>query len=207
MTVSESLAQHRVLLVEGQNDMHVVRHVWLRHYGDEPTFDILVKNDVEALLRSIRGEVLQEDRTIVGILLDADDHPTDRWEAVKYRLTSAQVDPPDDPPLEGVIINQVPRIGVWMMPDNQLPGELEEFIERMIPPTDPIWPLSQSYIEGIPCANRKFAEGKTLRAMVHAWLAARKDPRPMGTAIRAKDLDVNVPNCSAFLEWLDQLFN
>ena len=131
----------------------------------------------------------------------------DRWRAVKNRLNSAQVDSPDKPPPSGMITGQIPRIGVWMMPDNLLPGELEDFIEKMIPPADPVWPLSQSYIDGIPSANRKFAQGKTLRAKVHAWLAAREDPRPMGTAIRARDLDVNVPIGVAFLAWLDQLFN
>ena len=201
------MEQQRVLLVEGHNDKHVVRHLWRRHHNSEPTFDITVKEDVESLLRSIRGEVLQEDRTVVGILLDADDHPDRRWEAVKYRLRSAEVDPPDDPVETGVIIDHVPLIGVWMMPDNQLPGELEDFIEKMIPPADPVWPISQSYIESIPCEHRKFTIGKILRAKVHAWLAARKEPRPMGTAIRAKDLDVNVPVGKAFQEWLDQLFS
>ena len=207
MTGAESSDQQRVLLVEGQNDMHVVRHIWLRHYTTEPTFGFSIKNGVDSLLHSIRGEVLREDRTVVGILLDADDYPAYRWQSVRDRLSSAQVDSPDNPPSSGVIIDQVPRVGVWMMPDNQLPGELEEFIEKMIPPADPIWPLSQSYIDGIPSANRKFAQGKTLRAKVHAWLATREGPRPMGTAIRAGDLDVDVPTGAAFLSWLDRLFN
>ena len=187
--------------------MHVVRHIWLRQYGTEPTFCISIKNDVDSLLRSIRGEVLSEDRTVVGIVLDADDCPANRWQSVKDRLRSAGVDPPDIPPQSGVIIDQIPRVGVWMMPDNQLPGELEDFIEKMIPPIDPVWPLSQSYIDDIPCADRKFALGKTLRAKVYAWLATREDPRPMGTAIRAKDLDVDVPIGAAFLAWLEQLFS
>lgn len=207
MAFGESSGQGRVLLVEGRDDMQVVRHVWIRHYGTEPTFSFSIKNGVDTLLRSIRGEVLREDRTVVGIMLDADDYPDHRWQSVKDRLSSARVNSPDNPPPVGVIIDQIPRIGVWMMPDNQLPGELEDFIEKMIPPTDPVWPLSQSYIDGIPCTNRQFAQGKTLRAKVHAWLATRENPRPMGTAIRAGDLDVDVPVGGEFLSWLDRLFN
>lgn len=207
MTDAESSDQKRVLLVEGQNDMHVVRHIWLRHYTTGPTFGISIKDDVNSLLRSIRGEVLREDRTVVGILLDADDHPAYRWQSVRDKLRSAHVDSPNKLPPSGVIIDQVPRVGVWMMPDNQLPGELEDFIEKMIPPTDPVWPLSHSYIDGIPIGNRKFAQGKILRAKVHAWLATREDPRPMGTAIRARDLDVHGPLGAAFLSWLNRLFN
>ena len=198
--------QQRVLLVEGQNDLHVVRHIWLRHFQTEPSFTISIKNDVDSLLRSIRGEVLREDRTVVGILVDADDHPLDRWRAITNRLKDANIPSPGSPLQSGTIIQQVPRIGIWMMPDNQLPGELEDFIEKMIPVTDPIWPSSQSYIESIPSDIRKFATGKTLRAKVHAWLATRKDPRPMGTAIRAGDLNIDVPSGSSFLSWLEQLF-
>ena len=64
-----------------------------------------------------------------------------------------------------------------------------------------------SEIDGIPIGNRKFAQGKTLRAKVHAWLATREDPRPMGTAIRARDLDGHGPLSAAFLSWLNRLFN
>ena len=100
----------------------------------------------------------------------------------------------------------MPRVGVWLMPDNQSPGELEDFVAQMIPDGDPVWPLSQDYIDGIPVSDRKFAHGKTLRAKIHAWLAAREDPRQMGLAIRARDLDIGGDLCTRFTAWLDMLF-
>ena len=93
------------------------------------------------------------------------------------------------------------------MPDNQSPGELEDFVAQMIPGGDPVWPLSQNYIEGIPAGDRKFASGKTLRAKIHAWLAAREDPRQMGLAIRTRDLDINGAVCTRFTNWLTRLFS
>ncbi len=92
------------------------------------------------------------------------------------------------------------------MPDNVSPGELEDFVAQMIPGTDPVWPLSQDYIEGIPPKDRRFAEGKTLRAKVHAWLATREDPRQMGSAIGAGDLQVDGDLCKRFICWLKRLF-
>lgn len=100
----------------------------------------------------------------------------------------------------------MPRIGVWLMPDNRSPGELENFVAEMIPVGDPVWPLSQDYIDGIPREHRKFADGKTLRAKIHAWLAAREDPRQMGLAIRAHDLEIGGGLCTRFAAWLDGLF-
>ena len=132
-----------------------------------------------------------------------------RWQAVADKLRSAGIQqPPATPARNGTIIDVVgkPRVGVWLMPDNASCGELENFFADMIPPGDPVWPLSKAYIGGIPEKHRKFAQGKILRAKVHAWLAARKKPRPMGLAIKARDLDVNVANSREFLAWLRRLF-
>ena len=111
--------------------------------------------------------------------------------------------------LDGTVIPEtedLPRVGIWLMPDNQSTGELEDFVARMIPGDDPVWPLSEDYIEGIPSEDRKFAQSKTQRAKVHAWLAAREDPRQMGQAIRARDLEVNGELCEKFVSWLRRLF-
>ena len=206
MANGESSAQGRVLLVEGHNDMHVVAHLWGQRYNTGPDFRISVKDGIDELLQSIRGEILNDERTAVGILVDADDCLMSRWQAVTDKLKTADITPPPNPISLGTIIESNPRVGVWLMPDNQSPGELEDFIKAMIPPYDPVWPLSESYIDGIPQEDRKFTSGKTLRAKVNAWLATREDPRPMGTAIRAGDLDVNTQISSSFVNWLQQLF-
>ena len=92
------------------------------------------------------------------------------------------------------------------MPDNVSPGELEGFVSQMIPSTDRVWPLSQRYVDQIPHTERKFTETKTLRAKIHVWLATREDPRQMGLAIGAGDLQVNNLLSQRFLTWLARLF-
>ena len=47
----------------------------------------------------------------------------------------------------------------------------------MIPAGDSVWPLAQQYIDRIPPIDRKFAENKTLRAQIYAWLAASRPGR------------------------------
>ena len=75
----------RVLLVEGQDDKHVVGHLCIRA-GLQVDFCIREKtNDVE-LLKSIRAEGKASGRTVLGIVLDADDDPDARWDAVTARL-------------------------------------------------------------------------------------------------------------------------
>ena len=171
-----------------------------------PGFGLIDKGG-ERLLPSIRGEILVEGRTAVGILLDANGDPQSKWQAVSDRLRDAGVTAPKAPAPGGTIIEGLPRVGVWVMPDNQSPGELEDFIERMIPSSDRVWPLSKAYIDGIPLEDRKFADGKVLRAKVHAWLATRASPRRMGTAIGAGDLDLGEANSGRFVDWLRNLFS
>ena len=90
------------------------------------------------------------------------------------------------------------------MPDNCSVGELEDFVVQMIPVGDRVWPLSERYIDEIP--NPAFRPGKALRAKLYAWLAAREDPRHIGLAIRAQDLDVDGDLCRRFVAWLTRLF-
>lgn len=100
-----------------------------------------------------------------------------------------------------------PRIGIWLMPDNVSAGQVEEFFAGMIPSDDPVWPRSEGYIDGIPAADRKFASGKMLRAKVHSWLATRAEPRLMGAAIGAGDLNVSARDAVRLVAWLNRLFN
>ena len=199
----------RMLLVEGNDDLHVVTHICIR--ASIPNFEIETKGSIGELLDSIPYEIEVGERTVLGIMLDADGNPAGRRQAVADRLGKAGIELPSFPQPEGVVIDSdpstgLPRVGVWMMPDNQSLGELEDFLAAMIPADDPVWPISQEYIDGIPPEHRKFQEGKRLRAQVHAWLAAQEEPRPPGLAIQTQDLDIDGPLCVRFTEWLRALF-
>ncbi len=200
----------RLLLVEGPDDQHVVRHLWERLYGRGIPFQFPPRGGVAGVIESIRDEVNAPGRQALGILVDANDSPATRWQSISDRLASVGIQAPAAPDTNGTIIaatDDTPRIGIWLMPDNQSLGELEDFVAQMIPDNDPVWPLSQDYISRIPAGDRKFASGKVLRAKIHAWLAAREDPRQMGLAIRARDLDTSGPLCTRFTDWLSRLFS
>ena len=81
MTGADASSDERVLLVEGQGDMHVVRHIRLS-VSPMPAFSTVDKVGVDSLLASIRNEILAPDRVAVGILVDANDDLQSRWQAV-----------------------------------------------------------------------------------------------------------------------------
>ena len=197
-----------MLLVEGQDDKHVVRHIRERN-PPMPVFDIKDKSSLQELLHSISSEVKFPGRRAVGIMVDANDDPKRRWQSVAYRVRNIGAVLPDSPCPNGTIARRIPnfprlRLGIWLMPDNVSSGELEHFIAGMIPRKDPVWPLARQYINQI--ARPVFKPQKKRRAEVHAWLATREEPRRMGLAIKARDLEVETDVCHRFVAWLRLLF-
>ena len=198
----------KLFLVEGQNDKHVVWQI-CRHHTEIPDFYIADRGNSQGVLDSIVPEALSPARMTLGVLLDMDDDPQSRWDEVAYQLRLAGLQPPVVPDSAGTVIsagNGKPRVGVWLMPNNESSGELEDFVARMIPNGDTVWPLARGYIDRIAPSDRKFAAGKTLRAQLYSWLAVREDPRQMGLAIRAKDLETDGELCRQFIDWLSRLF-
>ena len=203
----------RILLVEGQDDAHVVKQLVDRESGVDD-FTIVVKDGLPNLLAGLPLEFESDTREVIGIIVDADSDTSRRWHDLQAKL-KGQVQLPTSMSVGGAIVDAsegVPRVGVWIMPNNIDAGELEDFIRRMIPETDAIWPRSQQYIEEIveefpTSPPRPFRDNKILRAQVHAWLATREAPRRMGQAIGRGDLDATVPVGTEFIGWLRRLFD
>ena len=207
MAVPTPAAPRRILLVEGPDDRSVIDHLRNRHES-LPSFEIEAKGGIKPLLAAIGPEVKVPGRRAIGVVVDADRDAEARWASVVDRLAQIGIEVGGLDPLGTIIPRSpaAPTIGVWMMPDNRSPGEIEDFIRTMVPTEDPVWPLAEDYIDGIPPAHRAFTSPKTLRAKVHAWLATRARPRLMGTAIAANDLDITGENCRTLLAWLQRLF-
>ena len=200
--------QH-LLLVEGPDDKAVA--IRLRKVVESlPEFYAHDKGGIGEVLAAIQPEVLVSGRRVVGIVVDANDAMEQRWRSVRDQLREIGVQAPERPDRDGTIIegnNRLPRVGIWIMPDNESDGELEDLLITMLPEDDRVWPLSQAYIDGIPRQDRKFKEKKVLRAQLYSWLATRREPRQSGQAIETGDLWVGGKRSMKFIEWLRRLFD
>jgi len=207
----ETEPDSQVLLVEGHNDRKVVEHL-LEAHGECPEqhFKIEDKGGFDPLHESITVHVKAPGLKTLGILVDANDNLNARWQSISDQLSrDDRAIQPQQPKPGGNVFPlgpQGPRIGIWLMPDNQVTGELEDFIHGLIPGNDPVWPRAKDYIDSIPKKDRKFKDRKRIRAYVHAWLAACEKPRPMGLAISTGDLDKNAAGAVRFVGWLRTLF-
>ena len=209
------MANQKILLVEGNDDEHVVKHICGRH-GIPADLHIITHDGVADLIASIRATIdsADDDGDVVGILVDADENLQNRWQAVRDQLASAGYrELPDRPDRAGVIVDPpadtlLPRAGVWIMPDNQNTGYLENFLRFMVPVAQrTLFQHAEASVAGIPPAERLFDPVDAPKALIHTWLAWQEDPgRPFGIAIRARFLDANVSEAAAFAAWLRNLF-
>lgn len=203
----------RELLVEGSDDQHVMWALFGAHGVPEP-FKVVTPNPdkgknfggVDELLRTLPTRLKASDLERLGVVVDADEHLQGRWDAVKHILEARGCTGLPAVPLREGIVAQIPdgpRVGVWVMPDNTLPGMLESILAYLAPAADPLLGHVHGFIDTIPPGCARCPAGRIPKARIHAWLAVQSEPgKPLGQAITAKYLDPNVPEVTTFLQWV-----
>ncbi|ACK70294.1 hypothetical protein PCC7424_1862 [Gloeothece citriformis PCC 7424] len=204
------------LLVEGKNDQHVI---WAlcKKYKLPETFSVELPNEdgtegVEALLSSLTARLKDIELKTLGIVVDADQNLQARWQSIsdKLKIVGYQ-NIPHLPCPEGWIDTQseLPKIGVWIMPNNQLPGILEDFVTYLIPTDDQLHPKAIEIIDHLEQLTiHRYGTVQRPKALIHTWLAWQEKPGiPMGQAITAQVLTYHSSITETFITWLNQLFN
>jgi hypothetical protein len=206
------MAAKKILLVEGTDDEHVVKHL-CTHHALPRIEEIANLGGIEKLIESFPIRLKESDVEVVGVLVDADANIQTRWDSLRHHLLAAGYsDVPPMPVAQGAIVfpppdTLLPRVGVWLMPNNQANGILEDFLRFLVPRPNPVLEHAQQSINTIPNGHRLFTDNDVPKALIHTWLAWQQEPgRPFGTAITARYLDAGVPEAAVFVNWLRQLF-
>ncbi len=202
------------LLVEGKNDFHVISAL-CQKYDVPETFQILEPEDgegIEAVLEGIPDKLKQTDLITLGIVVDADNDVAARWQSVTNKLqTFGYQNIPQILPEDGWVYTEEekPKIGVWIMPDNKLPGMLEDFVGYLIPSEDKLKDKAEAILREIETKKiNAYSLTHSQKALIHTWLAWQKTPgMPMGQAITAQVLSNNSEIANIFITWLKRLFN
>lgn len=218
----------RMLLVEGNNDVFVCLTLLKQHNlvveaipqeidkkvtsltfnGNK--FGIKNKSGVINVLDTLDVEVDATGLEILGLIVDADTNLNKRWQEITTALNFAGYTfVPATPDPSGTIIQQTgkPKIGIWIMPDNQRTGILEDFTSDLIPnrSNDQLWSLSQTCITQAAIISPNIAG--SIKAHMYTWLAWQKDPgTPLGWAITKHYLDGNALVAQHLIDWLRRLF-
>lgn len=202
---------HYILLVEGPEDQHVIQHLSTKNGVARGSFEIVAKGGYENLLNTLDVELDGSELQRLGIVVDADSDITTRWHSLRNRLQRCgYASLPQQPQSGGIIIEDLDQVtlGIWIMPNNQLPGMLEDFITYLVPPGDPLWDHAKQCTADIPANERRFASHQQVKAEIHTWLAWQEFPgTSLGLAITRQYLDSRLPIAQQFLTWLRQLFS
>lgn len=198
-------------MVEGKDDQHVVMHIcgaWklgeiqiIKSYGG--------KDD---LLAAIVPRTKESDIESLGILLDADTDLEARWTSIRTRLNGEGYNVPLRPEPDGTVIappadSILPKVGVWLMPDNRTDGILEHFLRTLVPDGDPLFEHVEESVRTLPANCRKYGHLDEPKVKIHTYLAWQAEPgRALGTAITARYLDPKLPSGAVFAQWLRRTF-
>lgn len=223
MVLTERGDTRNILLVEGIDDAYVMRglfghyHFPCVHRG-KPEYDPIPPSLIEIrdyegidnLLEAFGVELKRSGDRQLGLVVDADDNLAARWASLRDRLMRADYSGvPGTPVSGGTIVSQDEKIpvGLWSMPDNTLPGMLEDFVRLLVPSGDVLLPIADHILQEVIAVERRFPEVHASKARIYTWLAWQKKPgKPMGQAITSHYLDPAAPHAQQFIGWIRQLF-
>ena len=216
--MSLQATQNAFLLVEGRDDQEIIwqlrdMHKLPRNFAVKTPKEILVKADgIDALLFAFRQYLKSGQTKTIGIVLDHDNENS--WQRVLEPIQQMDLPYtiPSLPVSDGTIlqssIENVPRVGIWLMPDNQQLGDLEVFIRKMIPKQDVLVPFVDDVLNKIESENLHRYRQKRHKAFIHTWLAWQEEPgAKMRRSLQTKALSAQSPIAQQFVAWLNRLFN
>lgn len=203
--------RRNVLLVEGSSDHHSIRNLWLKRGGSPDAFELNVRNGLPDLRDQFRGSLLGSEIARLGIVVDADESVARRWPGFRQALVDRGYKPvPKAIPSSGLVLWRprltVPIVGVWIMPDNDSPGRLEDFVHQLVRPGDELWDRAGAAVDAIPENLRRFKVAYRIKAQLHTWLAWQKEPgMRIGQAVTRGVLDPKSGHADTFISWLRRL--
>ena len=157
------------LLVEGKDDLHVISALCKKHIISE-NFNIIACKGIDDLFKVVPTVVINPNFNTIGIIIDADSNISKRWSKLRNILIGKGFNIPNDLPLLGLICKNTDevKVGVWIMPDNNLNGMLEDFIRFFIPENDPCLVIANATLEKIETQKlNKYAAIHKSKALIH----------------------------------------
>jgi len=221
----------RVLVVEGVDDAHAIRNLGYQHgvsiciEGDDYDEKCIISpaggfSNVGTVSKNwlkLKGEI-----THLGIVVDADESAIRTYRSVVEALfhfdgNKSYADVAENLKSEGRVdqtsnsADDPVRVGIWIMPDNENSGALEDFAANLIPSDDKLWPFAEETVAKLPEIDdppeHRFKLLYKGKAVMHTWLAWQETPRePIGRSISNGTLQHDAELACRFMQWMRRLF-
>lgn len=212
-----AVEQSKFLLTEGKDDRYAIaglmgHHVpWGSCEAEWPVKIECAGSDSELLNKVyLRGQFKRSGLDAIGIIVDANDSVDDRWRSLQNVCTELFPDFPSSPVRKGLVVahEDLFRLGVWVMPDNESRGMLETFLAYLVPTaSSDLWRYAETATAEAHNRGASYRDPHEDKAKIHTWLAWQDPPgRPFGEALKSKCLDPASPAAIPFVEWFIRLF-
>lgn len=204
------------LVVEGLDDKHVV-WAFCKKFNLPETFEVVDTEGYDNLRDGLDERILSGSFEKLGIIVDADSDISSRWQSLSDVLKAFDYILPDAPQPNGTILNHPDshtfyplQIGIWLMPNNQMAGMLEDFLGKIIETDSTLLPIAKESLEKIKLEipeSLRFNNSHYSKALIHTFLAWKEPPgKPFGQAINANFFNEETELLAQFLNWLRLLF-
>ena len=212
------MATPDLLLVEGTDDEQFFVHLFKYHrlplseprLSEPGKITIDRAGGIERLRQSLPIRLSIVETRHIGVVVDADDAAHDKWTSLRALLEGVgYVQLPQSLAPGGLVITQggMPTVGIWVMPDNHLPGALGNLAHALIPGDDILWNHVEACIDAIPESARRWRPSYLMKAKMHTWLAWQEEPgAPIGQAVSKRFLSADAQQVQPLLAWIRRLF-
>ena len=168
------LKSDRVLLVEGTDEFNLIGamlHSW--NIDHVQVIGVGGKDRIKTNLEIVISDALAMgiELSAIGVLRDADAHPTRALQSVTDALRSLDLPTPDS---HGDIMHGSPSVGVFILPDGTSPGAVEDLCWEAVQETS-AGKCSTVYLECLE-ESGALASKNPAKTLVHSYLAAQEDP-------------------------------
>ncbi|WP_210194809.1 DUF3226 domain-containing protein [Dickeya oryzae] len=200
----------RMVVTEGASDMHVIFALCKKHSIPDGGFTVYDVGSDDQVIKYLRTSIIGSNPPeILGVVIDADNPDLKgKWNKLKDILETHGYVVPENPLPEGTIITHdtFPKIGIWLMPDNQVNGMLEDFCHQMAS-VDHIEYAKQCALNARQAGIGNFIDNHLSKATMFTYLAWQDSPgRPIGQSISANVLHYNVALANNFILFIKNLF-
>lgn len=167
----------------------------------------------QELIGYLPGLLLESELQAIAVVVDADKSVISTWKSISAVLQKVGYsDLPTTPNPEGTVVisanPDLPKVGIWIMPDNETPGEIEDFFLQIIDNEDfRLNHARKSVGELIAQKPDLMSDSNRSKAEAYTWLAWQKEPgRSMGVALKSNWADAKHLLATRLANWFSDTF-
>lgn len=222
--VDSKSEEERLLLVEGPNDCHAVfQLMWLVHKAN-PAFGIHECGGDDKVLDSLSSRLVssQPKQKTLGLILDSDTEGLNADQVIQSRLDQLRArvgeyyPVPDVFPEGGLILDplasrqdadRLPKLGVWLMPNNKAYGMFEDLLMESL--VDEVRQYTSKVVNQAKADKiATFKDVHLSKAIIRTYMAWQDPPdiQYLGLAIKKRTFENIEAKCRQFIQWLGLLF-